>query len=163
MTLRLTSSSLAGTSRKLVAVGTPRLASMLVTIRAAAPRRGSPGGSSAARLPSTLVPPDAALAPLSAFLSTLVPSSPPSASLSGGWTTSRLPSAGSEGAPVAPSAFALAPVGPLGLGLGAAEVPSLPPPAGLEAAGDSEPGRAGGLVAGEELLPASLTDDGSSS
>src|SRR4051794_38744245 len=40
MTLRLTSSSLAGTSRKLVAVGTSRLASMLATMRAAAPRRG---------------------------------------------------------------------------------------------------------------------------
>src|SRR4051794_29998700 len=40
MTRRLTSSSLAGTSRKLVAVGTSRLASMLATIRAAAPRRG---------------------------------------------------------------------------------------------------------------------------
>src|SRR3954447_5360956 len=40
MTRRLTSSSLAGTSRKLVAVGTSRLASMLATIRAAAPRSG---------------------------------------------------------------------------------------------------------------------------
>src|SRR5829696_3232836 len=45
MTRRLTSSSLAGTSRKLVAVGTPRLASMFATMRAAAPRRGSPGWS----------------------------------------------------------------------------------------------------------------------
>src|SRR5690606_30342455 len=45
MTRRLTSSSLAGTSRKLVAVGTPRLASMLATMRAAAPRSGSPGSS----------------------------------------------------------------------------------------------------------------------
>src|SRR5215204_4837073 len=44
MTLRLTSRSLAGTFRKLVAVGTSRLASMLATMRAAAPRRGSPGG-----------------------------------------------------------------------------------------------------------------------
>src|SRR5918996_1302435 len=44
---RLTSSSLAGTFRKLVAVGMPRLAVMFWTIRAAAPRKGSPGGSSA--------------------------------------------------------------------------------------------------------------------
>src|SRR5437763_15436205 len=51
MTLRLTSSSRAGTSRNEVAVGTSRLASMLVTIRAAAPRRGSTrsaGGSASA-------------------------------------------------------------------------------------------------------------------
>src|SRR4051794_23354158 len=41
MIFRLTSSSLAGTSRKLVAVGAPRLASMLSTIRAEAPRSGS--------------------------------------------------------------------------------------------------------------------------
>src|SRR5688572_29176371 len=40
MTRRLTSSSLAGTWRKLVAVGTPSDASMLVAVRAAAPRRG---------------------------------------------------------------------------------------------------------------------------
>src|SRR5438552_12606350 len=39
-TLRLTSSSRAGTTRKLVAVGTDRLASMLATMRAAAPRIG---------------------------------------------------------------------------------------------------------------------------
>ncbi len=45
MILRLTSSSLAGTWRKLVAVGTPRLASMFCTMRAAAPRIGSPSGS----------------------------------------------------------------------------------------------------------------------
>src|SRR6478609_6779707 len=45
ITSRLTSSSLAGTSRKLVAVGTSRLASMLVTIRAAAPRSGWLSGS----------------------------------------------------------------------------------------------------------------------
>jgi hypothetical protein len=38
---RLTSSSLAGTERTDVAVGTSRLASMFVTMRAAAPRRGS--------------------------------------------------------------------------------------------------------------------------
>src|SRR5438105_2530429 len=44
--LRLTSRSLAGTWRTLVAVGTPRLASMLATMRAAAPRRGT-GFSSA--------------------------------------------------------------------------------------------------------------------
>ena len=37
---RLTSSSRAGTVRTLVAVGTPRLASMLAAIRAAAPRSG---------------------------------------------------------------------------------------------------------------------------
>ena len=41
---RLTSRSLAGTSRNEVAVGTSRLASMLVTIRAPAPRMTSPGG-----------------------------------------------------------------------------------------------------------------------
>src|SRR5437899_159593 len=41
MTDRLTSSSRAGTSRKLVAVGTWRLSSMLATIRAAAPRNGT--------------------------------------------------------------------------------------------------------------------------
>src|SRR5690606_6571224 len=45
MTLRFTSRSLAGTSRKLVAVGTPRLASMFATMRAAAPRIGVPFGS----------------------------------------------------------------------------------------------------------------------
>src|SRR4029077_20435728 len=38
---RLTSSSLAGTTRTEVAVGTPRLASMFSTVRAAAPRSGS--------------------------------------------------------------------------------------------------------------------------
>src|SRR5665213_2083949 len=38
--VRLTSSSLAGTTRTLVAVGTPRDASMLATIRPAAPRNG---------------------------------------------------------------------------------------------------------------------------
>src|ERR1035437_4663525 len=38
MTIRLSTSSLAGTARTLVAVGTPRLAIMLVTVRAAAPR-----------------------------------------------------------------------------------------------------------------------------
>ena len=45
MTRRLTSSSLAGTSRKLVAVGTPRLASMFSTMRAATPRSGSPSSA----------------------------------------------------------------------------------------------------------------------
>src|SRR4051812_36476289 len=40
MTTRLSISSLAGMARTLVAVGTARLASMLVTMRAAAPRRG---------------------------------------------------------------------------------------------------------------------------
>src|SRR6266513_2409652 len=44
--VRLTSSSLAGTWRTLVAVGTPRLASMLETMRAPAPRRGVGAGSS---------------------------------------------------------------------------------------------------------------------
>src|SRR5437773_6306344 len=50
--LRLTSSSRAGTTRKLVAVGTARLASMLATIRAAAPRIGWPAtaGTAAAGL-----------------------------------------------------------------------------------------------------------------
>src|ERR1700733_13270280 len=38
MTILLSTSSLAGTARTLVAVGTPRLAVMLVTVRAAAPR-----------------------------------------------------------------------------------------------------------------------------
>ena len=38
MTIRLSISSLAGTSRTLVAVGTARLAVMLMTVRAAAPR-----------------------------------------------------------------------------------------------------------------------------
>src|SRR5262245_35054537 len=47
MILRLTSSSLAGTLRKLVAVGTPRLAVMFWTMRAAAPRRGSPASPAA--------------------------------------------------------------------------------------------------------------------
>src|SRR5215217_2807838 len=44
---RLTSSSFAGIARTDVAVGTPRLASMFSTLRAAAPRRGS--GSSPSR------------------------------------------------------------------------------------------------------------------
>ena len=44
-TRRLTSSSLAGISRKLVAVGTSRLASMLVAMRAATPRIGSSVGA----------------------------------------------------------------------------------------------------------------------
>ena len=47
MMLRLTSSSFAGTTRKLVAVGTPRLASMFETITAPAPRIGSPASSGA--------------------------------------------------------------------------------------------------------------------
>ena len=38
MTIRLSTSSLAGTARTLVAVGTARLAVMLLTVRAAAPR-----------------------------------------------------------------------------------------------------------------------------
>ena len=52
MTRRLTSRSLAGTWRKLVAVGTPRLASMLATIRAPAPRSGSPTGAAGAARPA---------------------------------------------------------------------------------------------------------------
>src|SRR5665213_1452296 len=55
MTVRLTSSSLAGTERTLVAVGTPREASMLATIRPAAPRRGVAGSSEDALVPG--VPP----------------------------------------------------------------------------------------------------------
>jgi hypothetical protein len=47
MTLRLTSSSLAGTLRKLVAVGTPRLRSMFWAIATPAPRIGSPISSPA--------------------------------------------------------------------------------------------------------------------
>src|SRR5215207_9114131 len=39
ITIRLSNSSLTGTDRTLVAVGTARLASMLATVRAAAPRR----------------------------------------------------------------------------------------------------------------------------
>ena len=42
--MRLTSSSFAGTSRKLVATGTARLASMLAARRAPGPRNGSPSG-----------------------------------------------------------------------------------------------------------------------
>ncbi len=38
MTIRLSMSSLAGTARTLVAVGTVRLAAMFCTVRAAAPR-----------------------------------------------------------------------------------------------------------------------------
>src|SRR5262245_22243621 len=48
MTRRLTSRSLAGTSRKLVAVGTARLRSMLATTAAPAPRIGSPGSGAVA-------------------------------------------------------------------------------------------------------------------
>ena len=44
MTTRLSTSSFAGTARTLVAVGTARLASMLVTVRAAAPFSGRPPG-----------------------------------------------------------------------------------------------------------------------
>ena len=54
MIFRLTSRSLAGTTRKLVAVGTPRLASMFSTMRAATPRMGSPGASGAGALASAL-------------------------------------------------------------------------------------------------------------
>ena len=52
MTLRLTSSSLAGTLRKLVAVGTARLASMLRAMAAPAPRIGFPGSSTGSTLAS---------------------------------------------------------------------------------------------------------------
>src|SRR3954466_273631 len=45
ITRRLISSSLAGTSRKLVAVGTSREATMLAAMRAAAPRSGWPTGA----------------------------------------------------------------------------------------------------------------------
>src|SRR5271165_7654709 len=45
---RLTSKSLAGTVRTLVAVGTLRLSTMLATMREAAPRRGNGAASSAA-------------------------------------------------------------------------------------------------------------------
>src|SRR5262245_41273763 len=48
MTLRLTSRSLAGMFRKLVAVGTARLRSMLATMSAPAPRIGSPTGPGSA-------------------------------------------------------------------------------------------------------------------
>src|SRR3954471_19931681 len=47
-TTRLSISSFAGIARTLVAVGTARLASMLVTTRAAAPRNGWVTGPSAA-------------------------------------------------------------------------------------------------------------------
>ncbi len=46
MTLRLTSKRRAGTLRKLVAVGTERLFSMLATIAAPTPRNGSKEDSS---------------------------------------------------------------------------------------------------------------------
>src|SRR5215204_3188627 len=45
ITLRLTSSNLAGMSRKLVAVGTDRLRSMLAAMATLAPRMGSPTSS----------------------------------------------------------------------------------------------------------------------
>src|ERR1700722_12613202 len=49
MTMRLSASSLAGIARTLVAVRTARLADMLATVRAAAPRRRtcSPAGAGA--------------------------------------------------------------------------------------------------------------------
>ena len=59
MMRRLTSSSLAGTSRNDVAVGTPRLRSMFSTILAATPRSGSPATSS---VPSAAMPVDFAAA-----------------------------------------------------------------------------------------------------
>src|SRR3954452_9926512 len=54
-TTRLSMRSLAGIARTLVAVGTARLASMLVTMRAAGPRRGcseGPGEADSAGLSS---------------------------------------------------------------------------------------------------------------
>src|SRR6478752_5776937 len=48
MTMRLSQSSLTGTDRTLVAVGTVRLASMLATVRAGAPLRTAYVGSSVA-------------------------------------------------------------------------------------------------------------------
>src|SRR3954451_24904332 len=48
MTMRLSHSSLTGTLRTLVAVGTVRLRSMFCTVRAGAPRRGDRVGSSVA-------------------------------------------------------------------------------------------------------------------
>ncbi len=45
MMVRLTSRSLAGTARTLVAVGTPSEASMLATMRPAAPRSGTAASS----------------------------------------------------------------------------------------------------------------------
>src|SRR5437879_8138154 len=56
---RLTSSSLAGTTRALVAVGTARLAAMLVAIRACAPLRTAPAAppaSGAASGPASPAP-----------------------------------------------------------------------------------------------------------
>src|SRR3978361_904948 len=52
MTMRLSHSSLTGTERTLVAVGTLRLASMLATVRAGAPFRTVYVGSSIASAPS---------------------------------------------------------------------------------------------------------------
>src|SRR5438270_10628021 len=49
-TLRLTSSRRAGTTRKLVAVGTANDASMLTAVRSAAPRSGLPWTAGAAEL-----------------------------------------------------------------------------------------------------------------
>ena len=54
--MRLSMSSLAGTARTLVAVGTVRLVSMLATTRAAAPRSGCAGGPPDRRLRSRLSP-----------------------------------------------------------------------------------------------------------
>src|SRR5690606_1358682 len=48
MTMRLSTSSLAGTERTLVAVGTSRLVSMLEAVRAGAPRSGTTSASSEA-------------------------------------------------------------------------------------------------------------------
>src|SRR3954466_1461140 len=60
-TTRLSMRSLAGMARTLVAVGTPRLASMLETTRAAAPRRGRGAGASDVAL-SFASPSDSAFA-----------------------------------------------------------------------------------------------------
>ena len=54
MTMRLSISSLAGTARTLVAVGTARLAAMLAAVRAAAPRSrisAAPGTAGRQRRP----------------------------------------------------------------------------------------------------------------
>src|SRR5260370_33628196 len=61
MTIRLSPSNFAGTVRTLVAVGTPRDASMLATTWAAAPRSGAvcapvPGGGGAAATPIGTAP-----------------------------------------------------------------------------------------------------------
>src|SRR4051812_30127862 len=64
ITMRLSISSLAGTARTLVAVGTVRLVSMLATTRAAAPRSGCECAPAAGPLvPPAVVPPAPPSAP----------------------------------------------------------------------------------------------------